>query len=147
MDLLPTLCEACGVDLKSKSTGSPKIDGVSVWNTLTGKGGEHARKDLLYWNGMGEWQAIRVGKWKLYPDRKAMFRGYGTSQPLPDEVKKKVLALRKGTGPLLFNLEGDAPELVDLSAKHPERVKEMMELAEKKLVDIKSNIIPTERHK
>ena len=37
IDLLPPLCQACGIDLSSKTTGSPAIDGVSVWDTLLGK--------------------------------------------------------------------------------------------------------------
>jgi len=126
IDLLPTLCHVCGIDLKTVTRGSPTIDGVNVWDTLIGrKGATHRRKDLLYWHGARGFQAIRVGDWKLFPD--------GRAARLPK---------RKSKEPVLFNLADDPEELTDLSAKFPERVKAMQELAKKRLADINSGIIP-----
>jgi arylsulfatase len=126
VDLLPTLCHACGIDLKAITEGSPVIDGVNVWDTLIGrKGAPHPRKDLLYWHGADGFQAIRVGDWKLFLDRRGA--------QLQEEG---------GKGPALFNLAEDIEELTDLSASFPDRVKAMRELAETRLADIKSNMIP-----
>ena len=125
IDLLPTLSHACGIDLKTISKESPKIDGVNVWATLIGKkDAVHPRNDLLYWHGSGGFQAIRVGNWKLFPNRRHAQLG------------------GRNSGPALFNLAEDLDEKTDLSAKFPDRVKAMQDLAKKRLDDIKSSIIP-----
>ena len=125
IDILPTLCHACGFDLTTIAKGSPVIDGVNVWETLIGKKGvSHPRGDLLYWHGSAGFQAIRVGDWKLFINRRGA------------QLKSK------GKGPVLFNLANDLDEQTDLSAKHPERVKTMRALAEKRLAEIKANVIP-----
>jgi len=124
IDLLPTLAHACGIDLAKVSTGSPKIDGVNVWDTLTGKpGAPHPRKDLLFWQGWAKLEAIRVGDWKLYIKR---VKGVPGSE----------------RGPALFNLAEDPAEETNVSADHSERVAEMKALAEKRLADIEANSIP-----
>jgi hypothetical protein len=43
---------------------------------------------------------------------------------------------------VLFNLADENDELTDLSAKFPQKVKELQDLAEKRLAEINSNIIP-----
>jgi arylsulfatase A-like enzyme len=124
IDLLPTLAHACGIDLDRVSKESPKLDGVNVWDTLTGKEEAlHARTDLLYWNGWAKFQAIRVGEWKLYLDRVKEIRD---SQE----------------GPVLIHLAEDPAEQTNLSDKYPEKVKEMRALAEKRLAEIEENVIP-----
>jgi arylsulfatase A len=125
IDILPTLSHACGIDLKSITKGSPTIDGVNAWETLIGKKDTaHPRKELLYWHGMNGFQAIRVGDWKLFLDRRdAKLQG-------------------GGTGPALFNLAKESDEKTDLSAKFPEKVKAMQELANVRLAEIKKGIIP-----
>ena len=125
IDILPTLSHACGIDLKSITKGSPTIDGINVWNTLVGKKDTpHPRTDLLYWHGMNGFQAIRAGDWKLFLDRR--------NAKLKDGE----------TGPALFNLAKEADERTDLSAKFPDRVKSMQELANKRLAEISRGIIP-----
>ncbi|MFP6665768.1 MAG: sulfatase-like hydrolase/transferase [Pirellulales bacterium] len=125
IDLLPTLCRACGIDLKTISPSGPGIDGVDVWTTLIGRKGEaHPRNELLYWHGADGFQAIRVGGWKLFLDRK--------NAQLPGE----------GKGPALFNLADEADELTDLSSRFPDRVRAMQELARKRLAEISERTIP-----
>ncbi len=125
IDLLPTLTAACGIDVAKISTRSPPIDGVNVWPTWIGTtAAEHPRKDLLYWHGRNGFEAIRVGDWKLFLQRKATgLEG-------------------KAKGPALFHLAEDIEEKNDVSARHPERVRAMRELAEKRLAEIRSGIIP-----
>lgn len=125
IDLLPSLCHACGFDLKTISKGSPVIDGVNVWDTLAAKKDAiHARKDLLYWHGKEGFHAIREGEWKLFLDGKNA------------ELK------RDNKGPVLFNLADENDELIDLSAKFPQKVKELQDLAKERLAEIDTNIIP-----
>ena len=123
IDLLPTLAHACGLDASTISKGSPKLDGVNVWDMLIGKDAEHPRNDLLYWNGWAVPQAIRVGDWKLYLDRVKGVPG-------------------ANTGPALFNLAEDPGEKKNLSEQHPGRIKEMKELAVKQLEEIEENAMP-----
>ncbi|MCH2379409.1 MAG: sulfatase-like hydrolase/transferase, partial [Pedosphaera sp.] len=61
IDLLPTLSHACGIELKKVSKGIPKLDGLNVWGTLSGKSTQHPRTNMLYWQGWAVPQAIRVG--------------------------------------------------------------------------------------
>jgi arylsulfatase len=124
IDLLPTLAHACGIDLSRVSEGSPKLDGVNVWDTLIGKkGATHPRTDLLYFNGWAKFQAIRVGNWKLYLDH-----------------VKEVRDSQKG--PVLIHLAEDPAEQTNLSEKHPDKVEELKTLAKKQLADIEENAIP-----
>ena len=123
IDLLPTLTHACGIDISQISKGSPKIDGFNVWNTFTGKKGmPHPRKDLLFFHGWGQLQAIRVANWKLYVDK-----------------VKEVSASQKG--PALFDLADDLTESKNVAVDHPEKVQEMLALARKQIADIEDHSI------
>ncbi|MEK6237443.1 MAG: sulfatase-like hydrolase/transferase, partial [Planctomycetales bacterium] len=127
IDVLPSLAHACEIDAAKLTAGGPKIDGLNVWDTLTGKkDAVHPRRDLLYWHGMNGFHAIRVGDWKLFPQ--------GKDAKLPD---------KSGAGePVLFNLSKDLAETKNLAAEHPEKVREMRELAEKRLADVNRDVIP-----
>jgi arylsulfatase A len=124
IDLFPTLATACGLELPEPPKGSPKLDGVNVLNSLTGKSDRpHPRTTLLYWHGWGTLQAIRVGEWKLYLDE---------IKELPESE----------TGPVLIHLSNDHAERKNLSEKHPDRVAAMMAEAAKQLSEIDANTVP-----
>lgn len=124
IDLLPTLAHAAGIDMKSVSKASPKIDGVNVWDTLVQKkDAEHARTSLLFWNGWAKLEAIRLGEWKLYLR----------------EVKE---VAGSGDGPVLIHLKQDPGESTNLADDHPEQVHAMTKLAATLTDDIKANSIP-----
>ncbi len=124
MDLLPTLCHACGVTLPNNLP--VPIDGVDVWDTLLGNQGQiHPRKDLLYWHGSNGFQAIRMGPWKLFPNR-----------------ANAQLARDQGEGPALFRLDHDVSEGNDVSSENQAIVKEMQALAEMRLPDIGTHSLP-----
>lgn len=146
MDLMPTLCEACGIDLPKG--GTPKMDGVSLWKRWLGQG-EHPRNELLYWHGMdAEPQAIRVGEWKLFFNRRHALEGLGTRRASAEQkaiMKSYVKSLEKGKPgpPMLFHLDEDAEELVDLSEKHPDKVEALRKRAEELMEGIrKDGILP-----
>ena len=122
MDLLPTLADVCRIDLTKHSSDHLPIDGVNVWNSLLGRAKKHPRNELLYWHGSNGFEAIRVGDWKLFPDRRC--------------------ANLKGTGPALFNLAKDLEEKNNLSQQYPRRLKSMQALADQRLVSIQSKSIP-----
>jgi arylsulfatase A-like enzyme len=96
LDILPTAVAAAG----GKIDPAWKLDGVDLMPYLTGKvkGKPH---EVLYWR-FGEQWAIRKGDWKLVASR------------------------IDGKEPRLFNLKDDLGEAKDLTAKHPEKVKELL---------------------
>lgn len=123
IDLLPTLSHACGINFRGAHEKKDLIDGMDLWKFLTSDGnGTKPRKDFLYWHGSNGFQAIRMGKWKLFLNRQH--------------------AGMKGKGPALFNLEEDITESVDLSKMFPDKVQLMSEIAKKRLASIKTNSIP-----
>ena len=122
IDLLPTLAGACGIKLKEGPGIVPKIDGLNLWASLQGKAKTHPRSNLLYWHGWAMPQAIRVGDWKLYLDK-----------------VKEIPGTNKG--PVLIDLSKDPAEEKDLASEHPEKVKELKELASKLLSEIEKNSI------
>ena len=99
-DVMPTLCELAGI-------GTPRTDGISFVPELLGK--EQQEHDYLYWEfpeGQGM-KAIRIGKWK----------------GLILNIKKE------GEGNfLLFDLENDPNELVNVASEHPDIVEQMRNL-------------------
>ena len=124
IDLLPTLAQACGVEI-SHETGNPPLDGVNVWEALSGSEPvcPYPRTDLLFWSGWAIPQAIRSGHWKLYFDKVDGVPG-------------------SDSGPALFDLSTDPTESVNLRREHPERVAEMLALARKRLSEIETHTIP-----
>ena len=62
MDILPSLAHACGIDIAERPKEVPLIDGVNLWDELTGgKVGAEGRSDLLFLHGADGFQAIRMG--------------------------------------------------------------------------------------
>jgi len=144
MDLLPTLAHACGIDLKGKTQDKPKIDGINLWDHLLGKEGAVTRTELLHWHGMdSEPQAIRVGDWKLFFDRRHALQGPGTEAATAEQsakIKAYREALKTNANPaFLFNLRDDPDETVDLSEKFPDKVKAMKERAAALTAEIKAS--------
>lgn len=123
IDLLPTLSHACGIALEKESKSVPKIDGLNLWESLTGKSDSHPRTSMLYWQGWAVPQAIRAGDWKLYLDNVKEIQG-------------------SNKGPVLIHLVKDPAEQNNLSEQYPDKVKDMKALAETLLKDIEENSIP-----
>jgi arylsulfatase A-like enzyme len=101
LDVLPTVMAAVGVESKADWD----LDGVNLLPHLSGPT-KTAPHDLLYWR-FGQQMAVRKGDWKL--------------------VKYDAVADGgKGTSPTrLYNLADDIGEKTDLTAKQPEKVKEL----------------------
>lgn len=94
-DVLPTLCEAAGVDAPAG------IDGVSFLPALMGTG-DAKEHPYLYWEfpGYGGQQAVRMGDWK------------GVRQNLNQPR-------RGGTAVALYDLASDSAESRDVAAENP----------------------------
>ena len=107
LDIQPTALAAAGGTVKKEW----KLDGVNLLPHLTGKvkGQPH---QALYWRFGPQW-AIRKGDWKLVQASEAKL--------LPAVALPKM-----PVGPVhLYNLVADLSESNDLSAQHPEKVKEL----------------------
>ena len=123
MDMLPSLAHACGINIPERSGETPPIDGVNLWDELTGKKLEaNGRPDLLFWHGADGFQAIRMGAWKLFLNRKD--------------------AELSGDGPALFKVMDDIKERNDLSKLFPAIVTKMTGVASQRLESIKRRSIP-----
>ena len=128
MDILPSLAYACGIDISERSTDVPPIDGINLWDELTGKKAEaEGRPDLLFWHGADGFQAIRMGAWKLFLNRRD--------------------AELSGEGPALFKVKDDIKERNDLSKLFPAIVTKMKGVASQRLESIQKRSIPLGRVK
>lgn len=103
LDMLPTALAAARHEVPADAT----LDGVSLLPSLTGATNEPPRRNL-FWR-YGEQTAVRQGDWKLVT-------------ALDQATKPPVLT----TG--LYDLAQDAAEQHDLSAEHPDKVKELRAL-------------------
>lgn len=123
MDILPSLAHACGIHIAERPKEVPPIDGVNLWDEFTGGGAEvKGRPDLLFWHGADGFQAIRMGAWKLFLNRKD--------------------AELSGEGPALFKVKDDIKERNDLSQLFPAIVKKMTGVANQRLESIQTRSIP-----
>lgn len=103
LDILPTLVEITG----SKIT-DPTIDGISLFRPEPDR--------LLVWKWQKTW-AVRKGDWKLTNTNENHWKSEPSAQyikPIRDDLSLK-----------LFDLFKDPGERIDLSAEHPEKVKEL----------------------
>jgi len=103
LDLTATALAVAGIDMKPEW----KLDGVNLGPFLTGESSSSQPHDALYWR-FGNQMAIRMDDWKLVKYDPVVDGGKGQ----PSDAK-------------LYNLAEDISEKNDLSAKNPEKVKEL----------------------
>ncbi len=111
-DVMPTICEIAGIKTPAN------LDGISFLPELRGQ--KQAEHQYLYWEfpETGGQQAVRMGKWK------------GIRQ----NIRKGNLKIE------LYNLETDLQEQNDISATHPDIVKQMEQIMVKEHVPAVQNI-------
>lgn len=102
MDLLPTIAAITN----RKLPGDRIIDGYDIRSVLFGDPKAVSPYEAFYYYRYERLQAVRSGKWKLH-----------------------VYRPESGATTLLYNLEDDIGETVDLSEKHPDVVKNLQRLA------------------
>jgi len=121
IDILPSFAEITGAALPAN-----KIDGVSITQLWEGNLDAEPRKDILYYYGKNNLNAVRKGNWKLVLPH--TWRSYDTT-PGKDgyggrRIKKTV------ESPELYNMMRDPGEQYNVIESYPEKVKELMELVE-----------------
>ncbi|KQC31827.1 arylsulfatase [Flagellimonas eckloniae] len=113
MDLMPLFCNIAAVNLPKDR----KIDGENILDILKGKTSESPHEFTYYYNGTNL-QAIRKGKWKLHLPRTVSDQPFWSKTGHP-KVDKGFITLEDY---VLFNLEDDLAEKVNVVVKHPEVV-------------------------
>jgi arylsulfatase A-like enzyme len=123
IDLVPTLARHTGANLPNR-----RLDGVDLTDLWIGNATAQPRREFLYYYGKNNLMAVRRDNWKLILPHK------GRTQ------EGSVLVGRDGfPGQLfenfehklaLFNLNHDPGERHDVQQLHPEKVKELQDLAE-----------------
>lgn len=121
IDLLPSFAELTGASLPKN-----KIDGVSITSLWKGDFSTEPRKDIWYYYGKNDLNAVRKGNWKLVLPHE--WRSYDTA-PGNDgyggkRIKKNVESLE------LYNMMRDPGEQYNVIEYYPEKVKELMKVVE-----------------
>lgn len=106
IDVLPTVCEAVGLEVPAG------IDGTSYWPVLRGEGGVVERPLFFHfphyrYTAEVPYSVVRRGSWKLIKRYEDRFVGGG------------------GTWYELFDLAADPSEKDDVSKRHPDVVREL----------------------
>ena len=116
-DLLPTLAEIAGEPI----VHADNLDGISFVDELVGQSHKQRQHDYLYWAFFekGHGRAIRQGRWKLI------------QQPRHSE-------------PRLYDLDRDIGEIHDVSDKHSELVRELINEMNKAFVPSHEWRFPTD---
>ncbi len=115
MDLFPTLSELIGAPMPTDRI----YDGVSLTPLFSGGSITRSAEEPFYYYNCENLQCVRVGDWKLHVPR--------TKAQLPFWSMRKQKEI---TTPELYNLSEDVGEARNVAARHPERVSEMMAVAE-----------------
>merc|ERR1712137_86135 len=129
VDWLPTLVGLAGGDVNRNRP----LDGMDVWQALV-EGTPTPRHEVFYnINPLcGQWQAkpptaaIRVGAWKLmtWCYNVTGVGGAESTGPVNAPVDAGFPDFAKG--PVLYNLEEDPEENVNLASSHPDRVHDLL---------------------
>ena len=123
IDLLPTFAALSGAKL-----AEAKLDGLDLTEFLTKPDAHSPRETFLYHNG-ARLTAVRHKDWKL-----VFARPEGGKMPfMPGFVTGHIERLPQNQ---LYQLAADPSESEDLSAKHPDVVKFLTELADESRADL-----------
>jgi arylsulfatase A-like enzyme len=118
MDLLPTLAGLADTQAPSDRI----IDGYDIWPLMCGQPSARSPYAAFFYYYLAQLQAVRSGKWKLH---------------LPLEAKWRSFGGRTEKSPaMLYDLESDMGETVNVADRHPEVVQRLLALAESARADL-----------
>jgi arylsulfatase len=127
IDMMPTIAKLAG--------GAPPsdrvIDGVDISALMLGQTDSLERNYFYYQHNC--LRAVRSGKWKLMLPHTEPVAGSIATKWKNHIAKPDAIRIEKA---MLFDLEADVGESADVSAQHPEKVAELMKLAERAQHDI-----------
>jgi len=120
IDLLPTIAALTGAELAGN-----EIDGVNILPILNGEKHANPRNEFLYYYE-GGLCAVRRGEWKLVLPHK--YRSYEGVEPGRDGMPGPYS--RGQAGLELYRLSEDIGEHYDVASEYPEKVKELLAMAD-----------------
>lgn len=120
MDLLPTLATLAGGNTPSDRV----IDGNDISDLIHGQNGVGSPTKTFYYYAHTQLMAVRSDRWKLHLPHKVrtMAKRWNVFHKLSDIVDF--------SQPMLYDLESDPSEQKNVAEAHPEKVRELTELAE-----------------
>ncbi|QXD23090.1 sulfatase [Opitutia bacterium ISCC 51] len=123
MDMLPTIAKLAGGEAPTDRV----IDGHDISDLLHGIQGTRSPTQAFYYYARTQLRAVRSGPWKLHLPLKSdqFWARYSKPEDVIDFSK-----------PLLYNLESDLSETIDVSNQHPAVVKKLLQLVEDARNDI-----------
>lgn len=120
MDIFPTIAHIAGATIP----GDRVIDGKNLWPLLKNEKGAKSLHKVLYAYQGKNLQTIRKGRWKLHlartPESVPFYAGSRWGRGTLDSLLVH----------MLFNLEQDIEEQVDVAEKFPEIVQELLQDAD-----------------
>ena len=127
IDILPTVAHLIGAELPGH-----KIDGKNIWPLIAGTAGAKSPQEAYYFYYGSQLQAIRKGKWKMHWPH-----GYRTMAGKPGgRGGIPTSYTNTKTGLVLYNLEEDIGERIDLKDRYPEVVEELSSLGDRMRKDL-----------
>jgi arylsulfatase A-like enzyme len=128
IDLFPMIAKLVGA-----KPPEHKIDGLDIWPLLSGDPkAKCPHEAFFYYYNVGELQAVRSGKWKLYLPHtsRTLADGKGGADGTPTKYKPLKVGLE------LYDLDADLGETTNVAEKNPDVVKRLEALAEKAREDL-----------
>ncbi len=136
IDLLPTLARICKADLPAN-----KIDGVDLSLLLEGRLEESPRTTFYYYYRQNSLEAVRRGNWKLVlPHRGRSYEGQLPGNDGHAGLTPENTPVNLG----LYDLRRDPGEEYDVQTLYPEKVNELLQLAEAARQELGDDLVKTE---
>ena len=135
IDILPTIARITHADLPKN-----KIDGVDISRLLEGHLDETPRTTFFYYYRKNNLEAVRRGNWKLVlPHRGRSYEGQlpgndGHPGPTPEDVPVSMG---------LYDLRRDPGEEYDVQSQYPEKVDELLKLADLARKELGDELVKT----
>ena len=117
MDIYPTLAALAGARLPAGIV----FDGADISPILFDRPGAKSPYAGYFYYSLTQLQAVRSGRWKLVLPRQA-------NSPYTSWLGRYTDAVEQ---PLLFDLQEDVGEQVDLAGEHPDIVRKLMQEADR----------------
>jgi len=124
IDLMPTLAFLAGGQVPTDRI----IDGKNLWPLLAGEEGAKSPHEAYYYYQKGQLQAVRSGKWKLFPAMETKIRNWGNAET--------------NMPAMLFDLDVDIAESKNVADENPEVVARLTALLDKMRADLGDLDIP-----
>ena len=135
IDILPTIAEITGAKLPDK-----KIDGVSIFSLMKGEPEAEPRHEFYYYYEQNSLEAVQRDFWKLIlPHKSRTYRGMRPGMdgwPGPTGIETV-------GSPQLYDLRRDPGEWYDVSEYYPQKVRELLLLADEARKDLGDNLTNT----